>query len=779
MHREVSQKMKKSLVLLLVTLLLAAYVYYFEVRKESKTLSTDESQTLAKTLVGAQKDDIRGFTLAKVGGQPITVELVNKEWVMTAPVNASAEEATVNGVLWQLEWAEKELTVPASDVTPDRLVSYGLDKPVGSVDVVLSGKGEIRTVHFLVGGPSLDAKSVYVRAESTGPVYLVKKDFADELNTTVHKMRNKTVIPLVASQVGFLKIGGVNKATLEKKESRWNLIEPFADYADVEKVTGVLKDASSLQVISFTSDDPAKLADYGLDKPTAFVTVAESAAGGKSVTVNIGSAAPDAESGDKLVYAALGAGSSVFTLKSATVDKLFPAVSDLQSKSLARFDPYQLKKLTLTLGLGEIELSKPDFNWKVTRPYESDADSSAVSRVITAFQNAETSQFVTAEPERDKYGFETARGSFTSTEAGKAPLSIVFGSDAGDDTVYARRSDTPGVYRVSKDILKTLEIPALAYHTLEMQKVDVTQVDSLDIIRGEESYSLKQQPGKFGADQWRMTAPADAPANSMMMVTLSTALAATSAVELLESTASGLTTYGLDKPAARIDFHMLDGAEAPKSLLIGKPAGQGRRYAMLDGSPFVFTIASSVARTVFDEVRDTAAFSFRPSDVSRVEFTVGEKKVTLAKSDNTWAVEEPEDMTVPKSAIDAELAELAGLATDKFVTYKSADLAQYGLEKPQAVVRVTLASGAAALSVGTLAPTGHYYATSTTVDGVFLLTPGDAAMLLAPDRLLETPVLAPGAAEEPPQREAPEGEGSPSPSSDSSVPAPETPAVGD
>ena len=76
--------MKKSLVLLVVTLLLAAYVYYFEIRKESKTLSTDESQTLAKTLVGAQKDDIRGFTLAKVGGQPITVELVNNEWVMTA-----------------------------------------------------------------------------------------------------------------------------------------------------------------------------------------------------------------------------------------------------------------------------------------------------------------------------------------------------------------------------------------------------------------------------------------------------------------------------------------------------------------------------------------------------------------------------------------------------------------------------------------------------------------------------------------------------------------------
>ena len=85
--------MKRTLILLSITLLLAAWVYWFEVREESRTASTDEQQQLERTVTGVSKADLKAFTIKAADGPAITIERSGEGWVMTAPLGDDTEEA--------------------------------------------------------------------------------------------------------------------------------------------------------------------------------------------------------------------------------------------------------------------------------------------------------------------------------------------------------------------------------------------------------------------------------------------------------------------------------------------------------------------------------------------------------------------------------------------------------------------------------------------------------------------------------------------------------------
>jgi len=124
--------------------------------------------------------------------------------------------------------------------------------------------------------------------------------------------------------------------------------------------------------------------------------------------------------------------------------------------------------------------------------------------------------------------------------------------------------------------------------------------------------------------------------------------------------------------------------------------------------------------------------------LTEAQFIRADSTLTLALTDKLWSVVVPAGATLNQTAFQDALAVLAAVRTEKFVNYVSSDLAAYSLDKPQAIVRLTSPSGVTALSIGAAAQSGYYYATSTTVDGVFLLTPADLVTLFAPEQLLQS-----------------------------------------
>jgi hypothetical protein len=400
--------------------------------------------------------------------------------------------------------------------------------------------------------------------------------------------------------------------------------------------------------------------------------------------------------------------------------------------------------------MSEVQLSRPDYDWKVTKPYEADADNRVVGEILAHIGDTLVAQIVTSDPDKNKYGIETPQASFSFVQARREPVGVIFGADAGDGMVFFKRTDTPAVYKTSARLLEKLATPAIKYHTLDVQKATITGVDTFALTRQDGAYKVKRQ-SEGRMDNWQMVEPAKAPANVSMMMAIETALATLRAEGLVEMNPQDLLKYGLDKPFIRIDFEMLAASAKPKAVLIGATADGGERYAMLESGDLVFTLGADFVRALLDEVRDTRVFTYKPSDANRVEFIVGDAKTVLVKGDKDWKAESPADATVSQSAVWNELSRLSQLVTAKFASYKSTDLEKYGLDKPRAVVRVIMPMGVAALSVGSMTDTGHYYCTSTTVEGVFLMTPGDVERVLDPGKLLEIPAPAAAATPEPPQ----------------------------
>jgi hypothetical protein len=232
-----------------------------------------------------------------------------------------------------------------------------------------------------------------------------------------------------------------------------------------------------------------------------------------------------------------------------------------------------------------------------------------------------------------------------------------------------------------------------------------------------------------------------APANEAMAATIAMTLATTRAETLVERNPADLAKYGLDNPAVKVSLAMKTG-EAPAPLLVGAAADGGRRYAMLEGGDIVFTLNSTVSKAFLDEARDARIFAFSPAGASRVELYRNTDKYVFEKTGAEWSASAPEGARVEVAALARELTHLTGLQTSKFVTFETQQLAQYGLDKPQAVVRIVSGDRVAALSVGSMAPSGHYYATSSLVDGVFLLTPGDVMTVFEPRKVLAASALA-------------------------------------
>jgi len=733
--------MKRTVVLLALTLLVAAWVYWMEVRDDTRTRTTEEVEQVSRTLVGATKREITGFALKPSGGDTIRIENFGDEWLMKEPVAARADEASVKEVLWDLEFCETAMTIGEAEVTDKLLEEYGLASPQGVIEVVTTSGVK----SFDIGGANPGGEMVYIREGGAGPVLLVKKAFTENLEKTLLDMRSKTVVSLLPSQARLVKFFGPTKAELSKKEEYWNLDVPYVDHADPETINRVLEAASKLEVTSFVADSPENYAQYGLPDPDSPVvieegkclTISEGIGGGKVVTVYFGNEAPGSETEAKMVYSLVRGEPTVFTLPEAAVNALFVGVDELQAKRIVRMDPYSLTRVTFSYGLDQVEFARKDFDWHVVKPFEAPADGKAVKDLLEAFSNVRMIEYLTPEPVKARYGLDIPKGSFSFVKGESRAVGVMFGNEAEDGSVYAMRSDTPGVFTVPKSLVDRLKIPALEFHTREMRKLSMDKAARISITRDGSSWSMEPSGGT-GAKDWRLVEPADAPTNPLVVSRIVLALATTTASSLVEQNPRDLSAYGLDNPGITVRVDLADTQEQPAALFVGKFAEDRQRYAMLDGGNLVFTIDKDFARNLMRELRDSGVMYFSRTQVESVEFMAeGTVYKAVRTPDGVWTVEAPQGTSVKSTVIEDELMNLARLETERFVRYDTASLGDYGLLKPAAVVRVETPSGVTALSLGDKAPSGHYYATSTAVDGVFLIDPGDVINVVEPSKLFE------------------------------------------
>lgn len=266
--------------------------------------TTFRDRTLARFI------DADKLTLVR-GDRTVTFAKVNGTWKMTSPVAVDAEQADLDELVNALAGLRADELVADK---PADLKRFGLDTPEAKW-TVSSGDRDVLTL--LIGAKEKDGPRVYARLDKGDLVALLDPTLSQRV---LGEYRKRAIFPDVdASQLESLVItAGSGNFLLQKGPEGWKDPAKPAETFDPAKVTETLATLAGLKAERFVADKDAKLALYGLEKPSRVIVFAPKGGGAK--TLHIGG--PVGSSGGKQVYARLPDQPTVFILSEADTAKL-------------------------------------------------------------------------------------------------------------------------------------------------------------------------------------------------------------------------------------------------------------------------------------------------------------------------------------------------------------------------------------------------------------------------------------------------------------------------
>ncbi len=236
--------------------------------------------------------------------------------------------------------------------------------------------------------------------------------------------------------------------------------------------------------------------------------------------------------------------------------------------------------------------------------------------------------------------------------------------------------------------------------------------------KGADPMELDRTNGK-----WQITAPKAYPADQDAAIQLGYAAATVNSDSVVDDKASNLGTYGLSSPSLEVD---VTAKGKVSKLLFGDdtPTNSGT-YAMLEGSPKVYTVAS-YAKTGLDkspnDLRDKRLLTFDQDKVSQVELDAKKQNIVFGRDKDHWQIVKPKPYRADGSQVDDMLRKLKDAKMDLTLSDDDAKkaAASFASGAPVATVKFTDPSGNQQIEIRKVKD--DYYAKSSVVPGVYKVT---------------------------------------------------------
>jgi hypothetical protein len=385
---------------------------------------------------------------------------------------------------------------------------------------------------------------------------------------------------------------------LRKSEAGWKMIEPMQVDADPPEAISLAQAIERLEMTRVIDDNPADLAQFGLDKPP--IVVEFQGPGGIRGTLKLGNKSPT--QGD--MYAMKNDEKRVFQVSSFQETNFNRTPFNLRDKKILKFDREKADSLSLVRGKDTMELSRSGSDWRVVKPVPSRSDYAAVEGFITRLSSSNMSELVD-ETGKDlaKYGLDKPVMTVT-IGAGSAKTVLEVGKTENDKT-YARDVSRPLIFIVDttlkEDFAKNFDdyrkkelFEFRPFYTAKLRAV-------LDVPIAPKTYEFEKVKGAKpeDAEVWKVTRVGGSShnADAAAMDDLLNKLVAIKADSFVASTAK----TGLDKPALVVSVSFDDGKfERVRFGQVGDEA-----YARRDGEEGIARIDPNTMRAAmqaFDAV---------------------------------------------------------------------------------------------------------------------------------------------------------------------------------
>ena len=420
---------------------LVGYIYFVDSKSEPNAPEVKE-KLWGGTLSTTDMEEVQ-ITLAE--GETAKVQKTDNTWQLVEPAKAPADDSEMTSITTSLASLEVQRVV---DANAGDVKQYGLDPARIAVAFRSKGQKDLRRVEF--GEKTPTGGDIYARVPGEKRVFLVSSYLESTFNKTPFAMRDKTILKIERDKADSLELlEGSTSIQLAKKGSDWMLVKPVAARADFPAVEGAIERLGSAQMVGITEAEAASLAKYGLDKPTATITVGM---GSSRATLTLG------KTDNAVVFAKDASRPMVFTVAPTLKTDVIKTVADLRRKDLFDARAFTATHADFRRGSETIVLDKSKGKdekdlWK--NGAGKDVDAMKAEDLLTKMTALRAASFEDTPHASLKMPalVVTVRFSDNRTET------VTFGRSGSD--VFASRGDEPGSAKVDgtglDDALKALD----------------------------------------------------------------------------------------------------------------------------------------------------------------------------------------------------------------------------------------------------------------------------------------------------------------------------------
>lgn len=579
----VIMKFKTTIILIIIAIIGAAYVFLYERRQES---AEDRYVHGRKIFFGLNTDLVFKVEVIKNGRKFLFLKDidgvyggVNGRWVMEEPVRTVADQAVINGFLSELEFMEKvsRFQDGGGDHKGGESEDYGLDDPTFAVKFwtgqiragqetairdadglpVLAQPVGVKEHSFVIGHRVSTGKHVYAQVAGSDEALVISDAVALKLDYKLSGFRDKWVMDIDMDAVTRLEIerGAEDDISCAKTEDLWRMSRPVVDRCDNKKIAEIIESLKALRVNEddFVSDAESGRMQYGLDSPRFHVVVEQN---GVRTGVAFGHTL------DNQVYARRDGEDSVFLVGDLILNELAVSPDILRSRDMVRFET-----VAGTLGIDRLQIDTrhtamtikktADYDWKIMEPVEILADANVVKELVEEIKDLRIQEFVTnRSDDLSQYGLENpVFGLSVYKDKVDEPTRILFGDLTNDgNECYVKRPDEDPVFTItSKGPYEKLLGGLLAFQDKLVVYFEKSGVRELVIENADTTFVINKSDG--GKSTWVMSEPvSDMPDGSVVdqIVHNLSFLKTSKYVLKIGDGTNGISGFGLDNPVIKV-----------------------------------------------------------------------------------------------------------------------------------------------------------------------------------------------------------------------------------
>ncbi len=444
--------LKTTIALVVVLGGLFAYIY-FVTWKQPEGGGDTSTPKLEKVFAGLQADKIDEIHVHSESGDSTTLKKDKDGWKITEPIAAAAQESEASGIANALAQVEIARVI---DENPSSLVDYGLGAP--RVEIQFKSAGDKDLKKLLIGQKTPTGANLFAKRDNDKKVFTIASFQDGTFNRSTFDLRDKTALKFDREKVDHIDATADNKTIeLAKANGDWKIVKPIDASADATAAEGLNGKIQSAQMKSIVTDNvaPADLKKYGLDKPTA------------SITLGLGSAKASlllgGKAGDGSLYAKDASSPVVMTIDPTLVDDVKKGPDDFRKKDLFAFRAYDATHIEFTRGketvaFDKVKGAKPEDEDKWRRVgAKTDADKEKMGVFLAKVESLRAMSFVDA---KTKTGLDSPSLTvYAKFDDGKKEERVAFAKQGSD--VYAGRPGEPGAAKVNPteydEVIKKLD----------------------------------------------------------------------------------------------------------------------------------------------------------------------------------------------------------------------------------------------------------------------------------------------------------------------------------